>query len=282
MKTKRRSWWKWPKRRRRRQVSQPSRRARPLHAAMPLNMRLSLKNAGAWWVTSRTRLASLSSAILLAVVCFQFGISDNYYVYRASVAIQGNQLNSQEAIYEASGLEGLNVFFVDTAAVRQSIAKLHGIRDVQVHIGLSNHVTIQVAEWQPTVVWQAGDSRHWVDNMGTILPATEATFTGTVTVVDMDNRGLKPGDQVNPQAVQAVQSLQRLLPGVNTFNYTQKDGKGLSFQSSQGWQVFIGSAEYLPEKILVLQTLSRTLERDGAKVALVDVRYPSHPYYREK
>ena len=62
------------------------------------------------------------------------------------------------------------------------------------------------------------------------------------------------------------------------FDYAQDSG--ISVATRAGWRVRFGDDENLAWKVATFQALAAEIERRGARVQLVDVRFPGRPYYR--
>jgi hypothetical protein len=90
---------------------------------------------------------------------------------------------------------------------------------------------------------------------------------------------LKPGDQLDPTLVAAVEELEQLQPEVRVYQYS--DLYGLSFESAYGWSVRLGKERDIVNRLSVVYALTDYFLSQGIVPTFVDVRYPEAPYYGE-
>jgi len=211
----------------------------------------------------------------LGWLIYQLFAAEAFYVYEARVV--GNQLVPAEAIYQNSGLEGTSIFWVNPAQVEAILARLPNIKGARVHCGLPGRVTIAVVERQPQVIWQQGERRYWVDEEGTVLPALGELAEATV-IVDLEERPVQPGDRVDPQVIAGAQKLRALLPELTTLQYAPHTG--LSFQSEQGWPIYMGQGEDMEQKVAIMRALLQEIAAKGIQPQFIDLRFKGSPYYK--
>src|SRR5438477_564805 len=68
--------------------------------------------------------------------------------------------------YDASGIAGQHIFWVDAAEVQRKVAAVPGIASAVVRIDWPATVTIQVVERVPVVSWNEGSQKSWADADG--------------------------------------------------------------------------------------------------------------------
>jgi cell division septal protein FtsQ len=143
-------------------------------------------------------------------------------------------------------------------------------------------VAIHVTERVPYAQWQVGNATFLVDREGHVIgPAAR----GDSLVLVRENRtgSLEPGDTVPPESVRAAVALSELLPPQwrppgEVFDYSHE--AGISVAMRNGWRVRFGDDSDLDWKVTTFEALAAEIERHGARVQLVDVRFPGRPYYR--
>jgi cell division septal protein FtsQ len=220
---------------------------------------------------------ALGFFLLLALggLTYQLFAMEAFYVYEARVV--GNQLVPAEEIYQNSGLEGMSIFWIDPAQVAAAVVRLPNIKEAKVYHGLPNGVTIEVVERQPRVIWQQGEKRYWVDEEGTVLPARGELAEATV-IMDLDERPVQPGDHVDPQVIAGAQKLRSLLPKLTTVQYASHTG--ISFQSEQGWPIYLGQGEDVEQKVAIMKAMLQEIATKGIHPQFMDLRFKGSPYYK--
>jgi cell division septal protein FtsQ len=213
--------------------------------------------------------------LALGWLSYQLFAREAFYVYEARLV--DNQLVPAEEIYQNSGLEGMSIFWINPAQVEAAIVSLPNIKEAKVHCGLPNRVTIKVVERQPQVIWQQGENRYWVDEEGTVLPARGELAEATV-IVDLDEHPLQPGDRIDPLVIAGAQKLRSLLPELATVQYTSHTG--LSFQSEQGWPVYLGQGGDIEQKVAIMKAMLQEIAAKGIHPQFIDLRFKESPYYK--
>ena len=83
-------------------------------------------------------------------------------ITRTSVQIGGAQRMPTRRIYEATGVEGRNVFLVQASEVQSRVLHLPGIATANVHLRLPNQMIIDIVEHAPLVAWHGADGLVWL------------------------------------------------------------------------------------------------------------------------
>jgi hypothetical protein len=228
-------------------------------------------------------LSRLPVAIFLVALVALFvyvSVTPDFFVSGATVL--GNHHVAKDTVYQASGIDSQNIFWIQPRRVAEAIVQLHGIKTAHVRCRLPAQVTIEVTERQPVVLWRAEAQGNdwWLDEEGVVLPY-HGTVSDTVFVVDYSERPLSVGDRVEPEGiVTSVQQLASSLPEVSLFYY-QPD-RGLSFTQNTvhgSWPVFIGDSSDLPRKIQVLQALTEYFAKHKMRPSYVDLRWADYPVF---
>jgi cell division septal protein FtsQ len=226
------------------------------------------------WRASRIRLLGVFLlAALLALLGYLF-FSYNFYVYEAT--IEGNHWLSYDAVYAASGVDTLNVFWISPRQAAAAIEALPGIREASVQVSLPANVGIRVQERQPLLIWRTSAGDLWLDSDAVALPYG-ADPAGATFVVDSSEQAYQPNERVNPGVVTSVQVVQAAFPDVRIYYYRAHEG--LSFQSPEGWPIQIGTSQDIARKVAVLQALRTKLQEQGIEPYYIDLRLVDHPVY---
>lgn len=216
------------------------------------------------------------SVLLLAALSLltsQFFTNYGFYIYEATV--QGNQFVEADEIYAASGLEGMSIFWINPEQVEAAICNLLGVKEARVNCRLPNQVTIEVLERQPQIIWQRGEARYWVDDLGIILPL-RGELEGMLLIQDLRTGPLEASDRIDPEVITSALDLRRLLPEATAFQYSED--KGFSFDQ-RGYPIYFGTGD-MAEKVAILNALLQELASEGIKPEFVDVRFKESPCYK--
>jgi cell division protein FtsQ len=251
-----------------------SRLGRDYEATAP-KITLSLRPIVGFWEDQGGKVLGVLLLLALGWLTYQLFATEAFYVYEARVV--GNQLVPAEEIYQNSGLEGMSIFWIHPAQVKATIVSLPNIKEARVHCGLPSRVTIEVMERQPQVVWQQGEKRYWIDEEGTVLPA-RGELTEATVIVDLDGRPVQPGDHVDPQVIAGAQELRSLLPELTAVQYASHTG--LSFQSKQGWPIYLGQGEDIGQKVAIMKAMLQEITAKGIQPQSIDLRFKGSPYYK--
>lgn len=232
----------------------------------------------------RVGTASISGSHVLAMMIFLamvalliwFWVDLRFYVFEAE--IEGNTLVSTDEIYQASLLEGMSIFYVCPADVVKNIRKaIPGVVGVHVKCQLPNRVHISIREQDVHFIWHTAGAAFLVDDEGLVLKMYDGRDGSLITIRDLDNRPLKPGDHVERVPLSTASRLRELLPGVKTFEYAQ--AIGIILTDARGWRVYFGDDQRLSEKVATMYAMLDKLAKEGRAVRLIDLRFVSSPYY---
>jgi len=238
-------------------------------------IKLSLRPVVSFWQDQGGKALGFFLLLALGGLTYQLFATEAFYVYEARVV--GNQLVPAEEIYQNSGLEEMSIFWINAAQVEATIVSLPNIKEAKVHCGLPNRVTIKVVERQPQIIWQQGEKRYWVDEEGTVLPA-RGELTEATVIMDLDERPVQPGDRVDPQVIAGAQKLRSLLPELTTIQYASHTG--ISFQSEQGWPIYLGQGVDIEQKVAIMKALLQETTAKGIHPQFIDLRFKGSPYYK--
>jgi len=225
--------------------------------------------------------ASRATALFLAGVMMAllvwFFVDERFYVYAAEV--RGNSLVTAGEVYRAGGLHTMSIFYIDRQKVAQDIEHgLPSVTQVRVQCQLPARVSIHVREEDVRYVWRLADAAFLADGAGRILKVDDGAHAGVVVIQDLDNQPVRPGDQVDRVAFNAVGRLHSLLPEVQVFEYSK--ARGVSLSDARGWRAYFGDDQRLAEKVATLQALLLKLEQEHKSAKVIDLRFAESTYYQ--
>jgi len=228
---------------------------------------------GFWQVRGGTLLSLLLLAAL-GLLTSQFFTTDRFYVYEAEV--RGNQFIDADEIYEASGVDSMSIFWINPERVEAAISDSLGIREARVNCRLPNQVVIEVVEPRPQIVWQRGEERYWVDEVGTVIPM-ESELEGMLLIQDLTAGPIEVGHRIDPEVITSALELRQLLPEVSALQYSEDKGLILN---REGYPIYFGTGD-MAEKVAILKALLQDLTFKGIRPQFVDLRFKESPYYKE-
>lgn len=237
------------------------------------NIELSPRPLIALWQVRKGTVLSLLLLAVLALLTSQFFTTYGFYVYEAEV--QGNRFVDPTEIYDASGMDEWNIFWIKPEQAEAAISSLPGVRWAKVTCRLPNRVTIEVMERHTQIIWQRGDKRYSVDDQGIIL-LLEGESEGMLLIQDLTTGPLEVGDRIDPEVIRSALELRRLLPETVVLQYSEE--KGLIFEQ-WGYTVYFGAGD-VAEKMAILNALRRDFAFEGIQPEFVDVRFIESPFYR--
>lgn len=230
-------------------------------------------------LTQRLVSPRLIRALLLltaAWLFYWFGSADMFYI--RGLQVSGNERISTAEVTAYSGIQGINIFWVDTEAVEQAIEAVPDIESATVHCNMPADCFVKVVERQALFVWRQGDAQVWIGAEGMVFPA-RGELPDALVLDAAGSTALRPGDRVDLTLVAAIEELQRIQSEVRLYQYSEQDG--LSFRNAVGWPVRLGTGQEIDVKLDLLRSLTDYLSVQGVAPAFVDVRYPEAPYYGE-
>ena len=192
--------------------------------------------------------------------------------------VTGNKgLATSEILDVARGIQGRNLFMLDSGKVLDSVLRLPGVKDAKVSLQLPNRVVIEITDQEPQIIWEARGARFLVDAQGeAIKPATGAGRFLLVTDPDPRAELLATGKRVDSRAIATVQQLETLLTG-QVKSYEWAANVGVSVVMNEGWRAIVGWDDQLQVKVDVMKAAARSATQRQETLKSVDVRTPDRP-----
>lgn len=198
------------------------------------------------------------------------------------VEVEGTHSLSQDAIVEASGIQGASMFRLPREEATERLLAIPSVRDVSFARSWPNSLTITVEERQPAVLWSLNGRDYLVDAEGIVLG--EAPAPGELPrVLDVTpDLTLDTGDRVQPDAVAFARRIVAESPGmlaenVMTMEYSAGIGVTVTFQD--GLRVTFGDERSYDYKMAVLSQLLDQLDAQGVHPQAVDLRFGERVTY---
>ena len=232
------------------------------------------------------RLPSFLVVILLASALYFAFNSPQLRV--AEPQISGNQMLTPAEINAALDITGEPAFLLIPSELEKRLRlQFPELAAARVVVDLPNTVTVQVVERKPVIRWEQGDGYTWVAEDG-IAFRPHGDMQGLVSVVALSappiegivsSDSLTPAPFLSPEMVRSIKGLAGHVPPGVTIIYD--DSFGLGWSDPRGWQVYFGTSAIDVElKIRVYESMVESLAGRGIQPALINVTYPTAPYYR--
>jgi cell division protein FtsQ len=223
------------------------------------------------------RLASLL-LFLASVGALAYLLTDGRFSVQ-QVTVEGAGALKADQVIDVSGLLGRRIWFVSATDAEARLRESAYVESVQVSLALPNQAVIQVVERKPEVRWQAGNMQYLVDGQGKVLDVAQEPATPDVLVViDRSTLQLKPGDQIDIDALGLTRALALRLPGELGMTPAQIGwdfGLGVFVRTTAGQTIIFGQSVELDRKLSILDALLN----DQTAFTYLDLR-PSNPFYQ--
>ncbi len=214
-------------------------------------------------------IAGGALGVLIALLLLFFN-TDWFYV--DDIEIVGTRYLTSSEIQRASGVNGYNIFFIDSASVERALMRLPEIKIVHVQTGLLNRVKVEIQERQPVVAWARGAENYWVDAEGIAIVA-RAALIDVPTLRDADAAPVKVGQPAPAKPFEAFRQL-RDAWGESAKVYEWSNGRGIALTTEQGWKIYFGDANAMLGKVAIARALMAQLKGKGIKFIDVGQREP--------
>ena len=231
------------------------------------------------------RFVSLMLALLFGALLY---LAFNLPELRVTAAqVTGNQIVTQADIDLALNIAGKPIFLLDPSDLETRLRLNYPeLASVRVSVALPNLVTVNVTERKPVIRWEQGGGYTWVAEDGVAF-RPRGELTGLVSVVaesappvaEGEADLLNPAPFISTEMVRAIGQLAGRVPPGQTILYDAR--MGLGWNDPRGWRVYFGaSADDIELKMRVYEAMVNSLTQRGIRPALINVTYPTAPYYR--
>lgn len=231
------------------------------------------------------RFASFVLSLVLGVGIY---LAFNLPQLRVTAAqVTGNQLITPTEVNAVMNLTGQPIFMLNPADLETRLRLNYPeLVSVRVSVDLPNLVTVNILERKPVIRWEQFGSYTWVAEDGVAF-RPRGELVGLISVVAESAPPVYEGeaDPLNPigfisvEMVQAVQGLGAYVPPGQSILYDELMGFG--WDDPRGWRVYFGSTAHdVALKMRVYESMVDSLAQRGIRPALINVTYPTAPYYR--
>jgi hypothetical protein len=145
---------------------------------------------------------------------------------------------------------------------------------------------VNLVERHPVIRWEQGGGYTWIAEDGVAfrprgdMPELISVIADAAPVVDLSaSDPMNPTPYISTDMVQALKGLATHVPPGMVIIYDPKFGFG--WDDPRGWRAYFGtSSEDVELKIRVYESMVNSLTQRGIRPALINVTYPTAPYYR--
>ncbi len=232
------------------------------------------------------RLLSLCVVILLGAALY---CAFNLPEFRVGAAqVTGNQILPAAEISSALNAAGQPVFLLVPSELETRLRLSYPeLSAAHVSVTLPNILSVQVVERKPVIRWEQGNGYTWVSEDGVAFrPRGELTGLISVNALsappaegNTSSDPLTPASFISPDMVRAIEGLAGHVPPGMTILYDASFGFG--WNDPRGWRVYFGTkASDVELKMRMYEAMVNSLTQRGIRPAVINVTYPTAPYYR--
>jgi hypothetical protein len=232
-----------------------------------------------WRFASFILVAVLGAALYFAFSLPQLRVTE--------AEVLGNQILTPADVNSVMNVTGQPIFMVNTADMEGRLRLNYPeLVSVRVSVSLPNQVTVNVMERKPLIRWEQGGAYTWIAEDGVAFkPRGELSELIGVVAESAPPAGgseadpLKSAPFISVEMVQALKGLAGHVPPGMSILYDARMGFG--WVDPRGWRVYFGATAYDVElKMRVYEEMVASLTQRGIRPALINVTYPTAPYYR--
>ena len=201
--------------------------------------------------------------------------------------ITGNQLIAPSELNSVLNVAGQPIFVLIPEDLETRL-RLHypELVSVDVEVSMPNNVSVNIVERQPVIRWEQAGGYTWIAEDGIAfrprgevlgLISVVALSGPTIETVSIDP--LTPAPFISTEMVQSLKGLAGHVPPGESILFDSVLGFG--WNDPRGWRVYFGtSASDVELKMRVYESMVASLTQRGIRPALINVTYPTAPYYR--
>jgi hypothetical protein len=239
---------------------------------------------------SRPQLGKrLPSFIIVALLGTVLYLAFNLPQLRVAEAqVTGNQIIPPTEINSTLNIEGRPIFLIIPSDLEKELRlNFPEFASVHVDVTLPNIVSIQVNERKPIIRWEQGTSYTWISEDGVAFrPRGENSSLISVVALsappiegNFSPDPLTPAPFISADMVRAIKGFATHVPPGMQILYDA--GFGLGWNDPRGWRVYFGTTGNDVElKMRVYESMVASLTQRGIRPAMINVTYPTAPYYR--
>ena len=232
----------------------------------------------------------LIAVILGAAIYYAFNLPQ---LRVTDAQVTGNQIVTPADINSVLNIAGQPVFLISPSDLETRLRLNYPeLASVRVSVSLPNLVTVNVRERKPVIRWEQGGGYTWIAEDGvafhprgemigliSIVAESAPPVGGSGSSVASADALLNPAPFISVEMVQAIKGLAGHVPPGMSILYDARMGFG--WNDPRGWRAYFGATPNDIElKMRVYEALVNSLTQRGIRPALINVAYPTAPYYR--
>lgn len=231
------------------------------------------------------RLLSFSLAAMLGAALYLAFTRPELRVTEAQVT--GNQILTPAEINSVAGAAGQPIFTLIPSELETRLRLNYPeLASVQVTVALPNLLTVHVVERKPVIRWEQAGGYTWIAEdgvafrpRGEIVGLISVVAESAPPVIGSGTDPLSPTPFISVEMVQALKGLGWHVPPGEVILYNEAFGFG--WNDPRGWRAYFGTtASDVELKMRVYEQMVNSLTQRGIRPALINVTYPTAPYYR--
>lgn len=208
--------------------------------------------------------------------------------FRAAPAqVTGNQMLTPDEVNAVLNSTGQPIFTLIPSDMETRLRLNYPeLASVRVTVALPNLVSVNLLERKPFARWEQGGGYTWIADdgvafrpRGEIAELISVVAVSSPPVVGGAADPLTPTPFISEEMVRALKGLAGHVPPGSVILYDPAFGFG--WNDPRGWRVYFGTgADDIELKMRVYESMVASLTQRGIRPALINVTYPSAPYYR--
>ena len=232
-----------------------------------------------WRLISFVFTSLLGTMIYLAFRLPQFRVTEPQ--------ITGNQVLTRADVKSVLNITGQPIFLLSPSDLETRLRLNYPeLVSVQVDVSLPNLVSVNLIERKPVVRWEQNGGYTWIAEDGVAFkPRGEIVGLISVVAESAPPAGngipdpLNPSPFISTDMVLAIKGLASHVPPGMSILYDARMGFG--WNDPRGWRVYFGATGHdVALKMRVYESMVDSLTQRGIRPALINVTYPTAPYYR--
>lgn len=184
-------------------------------------------------------------------------------------SIGGAHRLAPRTIYDASGVEGRNIFLIRSAQVQANVEAVPGVASAEVHMRLPNQIVIDVQEHAPLVAWHSITETVWLTAEGAEVP--QAGAAPPLSLTDATGASLAQNRGLWPQVLAQLAELSANHVDVQEFSYGEL--QGLYYRTPEGWEVWLGDTGPMTRKVALAAAAKAKIGQSGGQAKVIDLRF---------
>ena len=201
--------------------------------------------------------------------------------------VTGNHILTPADVNSVMNIAGRPIFLLSPSDLETRLRLNYPeLVSVRVEVSLPNLVSVNLTERNPVIRWEQNGGYTWIaeddvafkprGEMGGLIPVVAASAPPAEgTVADP----LNPAPFISTDMVQAIKGLAGHVPPGMYILYDLR--MGLGWSDPRGWRVYFGVTGHdVALKMRVYESMVDSLMQRGIRPALINVTYPTAPYYR--